>query len=60
MISEGPNEERLATTKITTTFKNQLIHFAIRLFRQLQVIGSIPAVDMIRYEDRAIRSKLEK
>jgi hypothetical protein len=29
---------------------NQLIHFAIRLFRQLQAIGSVPAVDMTMYE----------
>ena len=31
---------------------NQLIHFAIRLFRQLQAIGSVPAVDMTMYEAR--------
>jgi hypothetical protein len=31
---------------------NQLIHFAIRLFRQLQAIGSVPAVDMTVYEAR--------
>jgi hypothetical protein len=29
---------------------NQLIHFAIRLFRQLQAIGSVPPVDMTMYE----------
>lgn len=28
----------------------QLIHFAIRLFRQLQAVGSVPAVDMEQYE----------
>jgi hypothetical protein len=28
----------------------QLIHFAIRLFRQLQAIGTVPAVDMQKYE----------
>lgn len=28
----------------------QLIHFAVRLFRQLQALGSVPAVDMLRYE----------
>jgi hypothetical protein len=29
---------------------NHLIHFCIRLFRQLQAIGSVPAVDMQKYE----------
>jgi hypothetical protein len=29
---------------------NQLIHFAIRLFRQLQAVGTVPAVDMTMYE----------
>lgn len=29
---------------------DQLIHFAIRLFRQLQAVGSVPAVDMTMYE----------
>jgi hypothetical protein len=29
---------------------DQLIHFAIRLFRQLQAVGSVPAVDMTLYE----------
>lgn len=29
---------------------HQLIHFVIRLFRQLQMIGSIPAVEMDMYE----------
>ena len=28
----------------------QLIHFAIRLFRQLQFVGSVPAVEMDKYE----------
>lgn len=28
----------------------QLIHFAIRLFRQLQLVGSVPAVEMGKYE----------
>lgn len=59
MICEGPNQESLVTTNITTKFEGQLIHFAIRLFRQLQVIGSVPAVDMIKYEDGAIRRKRE-
>lgn len=29
---------------------HQLIHFAIRLFRHLQVVGSVPAVEMDKYE----------
>jgi hypothetical protein len=29
---------------------DQLIHFAIRLFKQLQTVGSVPAVDMTMYE----------
>ncbi len=29
---------------------DQLIHFAIRLFRQLQAVGTVPAVDMTMYE----------
>ena len=29
---------------------HQLIHFAVRLFRQLQALGTVPAVDMLRYE----------
>lgn len=29
---------------------NHLIHFCIRLFRQLQAVGTVPAVDMARYE----------
>ena len=32
------------------TGDDQLIHFAIRLFRQLQAVGTVPAVDMERYE----------
>jgi hypothetical protein len=31
----------------------QLIHFATRLFRQLQAIGTVPAVDMALYEATA-------
>ncbi|WP_164910396.1 DUF6602 domain-containing protein [Mycobacteroides franklinii] len=37
---------------------NQLIHFVIRLFRQLQAIGSVPAVDMTKYEARVADSDL--
>ena len=28
----------------------QLIHFAVRLFRQLKALGTVPAVDRLRYE----------
>lgn len=39
------------TTPRTVSAENQqLIHFAIRLFRQLQAIGTVPAVDMEKYE----------
>lgn len=31
---------------------NQLIHFCVRLFRQLQAVGTVPAVDMTMYEER--------
>lgn len=34
----------------------QLIHFAVRLFRQLQALGTVPAVDMLRYEAAFSRS----
>lgn len=30
---------------------DHLIHFCIRLFRQLQAIGTVPAVDMAKYEE---------
>lgn len=40
------------TTLATCESGNQLIHFASRLFRQLQAIGSVPAVDMTKYEKR--------
>lgn len=60
MISEDPNGENVVTISIASTFEDQLIYFAIRLFRQLQVIGSVPAVDMIRYEERAICRKIEE
>lgn len=40
-------------TKLTTRFDDdRLIHFCIRLFQQLQMIGSVPAVDMTKYEKR--------
>ena len=36
---------------------DQLIHFAIRLFRLLQTVGSVPAVDMTKYEATVFKSK---
>lgn len=33
-----------------STAEHQLIHFAVRLFRQLQIVGSVPAVEMDKYE----------
>jgi hypothetical protein len=39
-------------TELDTHFGgDQLIHFCIRLFRQLQAIGTVPAVDMTKYEE---------
>ena len=32
------------------TAEHQLIHFAVWLFRQLQIVGSFPAVEMDKYE----------
>lgn len=41
-------------TSIDSEFENPLIYFAVRLFRQLQVIGSVPAIDMVVYEEQAL------
>lgn len=59
MLCDGPSQEGLVTTKIEVKDENQLIYFAIRLFRQLQLIGSVPAVDMIKYEAGATPGGLE-
>lgn len=48
--------EGVETALITCSDGNQLIHFAIRLFRQLQAIGSVPAVDMTMYEAQVAES----
>lgn len=40
----------ITTQRDTSKHGQQLIHFAIRLFRQLQAIGTVPAVDMEKYE----------
>lgn len=45
-------DDGVETVLATCEGGNQLIHFAIRLFRQLQAIGSVPAVDMTMYEER--------
>jgi hypothetical protein len=43
---------RKVETELATCYGgNQLIHFCIRLFRQLQAVGTVPAVDMTRYEE---------
>lgn len=42
----------VTTERTTSLHGQQLIHFAIRLFRQLQAIGTVPAVDMEKYEAR--------
>jgi len=42
--------ENVETKLATCEDGNHLIHFCIRLFRQLQAIGTVPAVDMTRYE----------
>lgn len=44
------------TERTTSDNGQQLIHFAIRLFRQLQAIGTVPAVDMEKYEARIQQS----
>ena len=46
--------ETVEVSLSTCTDGNQLIHFAIRLFRQLQLVGSVPAVDMTRYEEHIL------
>jgi len=43
-------ENDAVKVELTTREDDQLIHFAVRLFRQLQAIGSVPAVDMTKYE----------
>lgn len=45
------NGEMVSIECSTSQPGHQLIHFAIRLFRQLQAIGTVPAVDMEKYEE---------
>ena len=42
--------ETVTTPRTLSADQRQLIHFASRLFRQLQAIGTVPAVDMEKYE----------
>ena len=42
--------EQVTMPRTVSAPQPQLIHFAIRLFRQLQAIGTVPAVDMEHYE----------
>lgn len=49
------NGEAVTIPRTVSASGQQLIHFAIRLFRQLQAIGTVPAVDMEKYE-AAIRN----
>ncbi len=37
-----------------------LIHFCIRLFQQLQAIGTVPAVDMMKYEETVFPMRTER
>lgn len=44
--------DEVVTKLQTKSDGNQLIHFCVRLFRQLQAVGTVPAADMTRYEER--------
>ena len=46
----------VVTSRTQSAPDQQLIHFAVRLFRQLQALGSVPAVDMLKYEAAFSRS----
>lgn len=46
----SPDTEALNPPRTFSSDGNQLIYFAIRLFRQLQLIGTVLAVDMGAYE----------
>lgn len=47
----------IVTTRTQSAPDQQLIHFAVRLFRQLQALGSVPAVDMLKYEAAFSRAR---
>lgn len=42
------------------TGEDALIHFCIRLFQQLQALGTVPAVDMTKYEATAFPDLLDQ
>jgi hypothetical protein len=42
---------QVTVPRTVSTNGQQLIHFAIRLFRQLQAVGTVPAIDMEKYEE---------
>lgn len=45
------NDGEVVQVPLTTSEAGtQLIHFAARLFRQLQALGTVPAIDMAKYE----------
>lgn len=46
----GAPSQTVSTASIEFHTSNQLIRFAARLFRLLQAIGSVPAIDMAAYE----------
>lgn len=48
------DSDRLTWPRTYNEEGQQLIHFTIRLFRQLQAVGTVPAMDMALYE-KAIR-----
>jgi hypothetical protein len=50
----GQDGQTISIERALSPAGQQLIHFAIRLFQQLQTIGTVPAVDMELYES-AIR-----
>ena len=43
-------DEDVVAPRTVSAPGRQLIHFVVRLFRQLQAVGTVPAVDMLRYE----------
>lgn len=45
-------EGEVVTELTTRDDDSQLIHFCVRLFRQLQAVGAVQAVDMTKYEER--------
>lgn len=51
-LDDGDNLAELRSAARTFSDPgNQLIHFAIRLFRQLQALGTVLALDLRRYEE---------